>query len=157
VSALAAEARTVVHSCAASPPMEVLTAVGSHALSLDLSVVDIERAADSLAEFVDRGGDIWAGLPLTGPATDGPIDGVAGPPLRLLRRLRSALAIGHEQFAQRAVITPACGLAGQTIDVTRAAYAAAERLATRVEQGDVGGGSGQEESEAEEGALRDGS
>jgi methionine synthase II (cobalamin-independent) len=146
VRAAAAEAPTVVHSCAGSPPMDVLTSVGAHSLSFDVSLVRLEIVADSLAEFVDSGGDIWAGVPFPAPTTEGS----AEQPLRLLRRLRSVLAVDDEQFAERTVITPACGLAGQPLDVARAAYAAADRLATRIEQGDVG------DSPEAEGVLRDG-
>jgi hypothetical protein len=146
--------------------MGVLTSVGAHALSFDVSVVSLENEADSLAEFVDKGGDIWAGLPFTAPTTapttapsTAPSTADSAEHLRLLRRLRSVLAMDDEQFAERTVITPACGLAGQPLDVARAAYAAADRLATRVEQGEVGDSSAAESpaESAAEGVLRDGS
>jgi len=99
-----ASATTVVHCCADDVPLRLLGEAGAGALSLDISLLD--RAAwDALAEAVEAGTRVWAGvLP-----TVGELPTAAAAAQRLARAWRE-VGLPPERLRD-IVVTPACGLA----------------------------------------------
>lgn len=98
-------ARPVVHSCAAELPVALLRGAGFEAISFDLGLT---RAEDVWSEAFEAGVDLWPGA--VGVADQGP-----GAPDRVAQQLVdffSRLGFGEQAFVDRAVVTPACGLAG---------------------------------------------
>lgn len=119
---------TVIHCCAADPPLPLLRAVGPGALSVDTSLLR-PRGWEGLAVAVEDGIRLHAGA----VATDGSqtraqdvADGFADAWRRVGMPLSSLADV---------VVTPACGLAGQSPHVARAvqraAVDAAKELAER--------------------------
>ncbi|WP_420809041.1 methionine synthase [Amycolatopsis suaedae] len=110
----------VVHCCATRPPVALLREAGAGALSIDATRLDGAPAAllDELGEAWDSGVALLLGLV---PATDARVTlrDLAGPALRLTGRL----GFNRSTLAQRAVPTPACGLAGASADWVRRALA----------------------------------
>jgi methionine synthase II (cobalamin-independent) len=97
-------APTVVHCCAARPPIEVFTKSGAAGVAVDVSLLG-NAAWDQIAIAAEAGTTLYAGLvPTTGPIPEP--DHAAAP---LVRRWRE-LGLDPELMKQ-IVITPACGLA----------------------------------------------
>jgi hypothetical protein len=97
-------AHTVVHCCAARPPIEVFTKSGAAGVAVDVSLLG-NAAWDQIAIAAEAGTTLYAGLvPTTGPIPEP--DHAAAP---LVRRWRE-LGLDPELMKQ-IVITPACGLA----------------------------------------------
>ena len=124
---------TVLHSCAADPPVEMLVKTGAGAISLD--VAQLRTASwEQIAVAVEGGTQFWAGaiatsdavLAGTMPRPDSVADTVWTPWRTLGLDAASAGAV---------VITPACGLAGASPAAARSvlklAKAAAAVLAER--------------------------
>jgi methionine synthase II (cobalamin-independent) len=104
LSLLTAAAPTVVHCCAARPPIEVFTRSGAAGLAVDVSLLG-NAAWDQIAIAAEAGTTLYAGLvPTTGQIPEP--DQAAAP---LVRRWRE-LGLDPELMRQ-IVITPACGLA----------------------------------------------
>ena len=101
---------TVLHSCAAGTPIEMLVKTGVGALSLDLSLL---RTADweQIAAAVEGGTQLWAGVLATSP---GVLAGTLPRPDAVADTVWTPWrTLGLEAAAAGAVvITPACGLAG---------------------------------------------
>jgi Cobalamin-independent synthase, Catalytic domain len=119
---------TVVHCCAADPPVGVLARTGTEALSLD--VAGLGRTGwEEVATAVERGVALWAGV----VPTSGAVPSVAGAADAVWSRWR-ALGLDVGSLAS-VVLTPACGLAASTpVDArTRLTHAvqAASALAER--------------------------
>jgi hypothetical protein len=116
----AGAAGTVLHSCAAGVPIEMLVKTGVGALSLDVSLL---RTADweQIAVAVEGGTQLWAGAIATSDA------GLAGATGKLPRPDTVAdtvwtpwRTLGLDVAAAGAVvITPACGLAGASPQAAR--------------------------------------
>ena len=124
---------TVVHSCSTAVPFGIIRAAGADAISFDLS--QLRRGdEDAVAEAAEAGLGLLTGVMPAVPAPDvpgrpgpagatGPGDGsaearqAAERVIRLWRRLGLPL----ETCPGQAVITPACGLAGASLDQARAA------------------------------------
>jgi methionine synthase II (cobalamin-independent) len=104
LSLLTTAAPTVVHCCAARPPIEVFTKSGATGVAVDVSLLNTP-AWDQIAVAAEAGTTIYAGLvPTTGAV---PNKEQAAQPL--IRRWRE-LGLDPE-LLKEVVITPACGLA----------------------------------------------
>ncbi|MFC4000560.1 methionine synthase [Prauserella oleivorans] len=103
----------IVHCCARRPPVSLLRSAGAGALALDATLLDGAPGSllDEIGEAWDGGTELVLGLvPTEAPATPVTLREVAGPALRLVDRL----GFNRSILAERAVPTPACGLAGAT-------------------------------------------
>lgn len=99
----------VVHCCDAALDVALVAELGIAGVSLDLGVLD--RAGwESVGEYVDGGGELWAGIS-TGEAPATQANSVVAP----------WRAMGLKNADMRQVtITPPCGLAGQpTVAIAR--------------------------------------
>ncbi|MFG1816714.1 methionine synthase vitamin-B12 independent [Kribbella sp. NPDC049174] len=104
LSLVTGAAPTVVHCCAARPPIEVFTKAGATGVAVDISLLT-NPAWDQIAVAVEAGTTLYAGVvPTTGPL---PNQEQAAAPL--IRRWRE-LGLDPE-LLKKVVITPACGLA----------------------------------------------
>ncbi|GAA2035319.1 methionine synthase [Terrabacter terrae] len=118
---------TVVHCCAANPPLPLLRAARPSALSLDTSLLR-PREWEGVAVAVEDGIRLHAGLV--------PTDGSRTRPQELAGALLDAWdRIGLAQPAlAEVVVTPACGLAGVSPDVARAVQRAAVESAGELQE-----------------------
>lgn len=104
-----AGARTVLHSCAADLPVELIAGAGFDALSFDLTLA---TPGDIWASVFDGGLDLWSGvIPSLDPDSDSVSDKALG---KRAWDFFGALGFDAEEFADRIVITPTCGLSGAT-------------------------------------------
>lgn len=104
LSLVTGAAPTVVHCCAARPPIEVFTKAGATGVAVDVSLLT-EPGWEQLALAAEAGTTIYAGLVATTGLLPNP-EQAAGP---LIRRWRE-LGLDPE-LLKKVVITPACGLA----------------------------------------------
>ncbi|GHF81496.1 methionine synthase [Amycolatopsis bartoniae] len=112
----------VVHCCAPRPPFGLLRSAGAGALSFDATSLGGSPAKllDELGEAWDSGVELFLGLvPALDPGRPVTLREVAEPALRLADRL----GFNRSVLAERAVPTPACGLAGSTASWLRRALA----------------------------------
>lgn len=105
-------ATPVVHCCAAEVPVTLLAGAGFTAVSFDLSLAEPK---DVWSKAFEEGMDLWPG-----GAKD----------RRQLDRWFSSLGFDDATYGDRAVVTPACGLAGSTPAQARDALASAQQIAT---------------------------
>ncbi len=104
LSLVTTAAPTVIHCCAARPPIEVFTKSGATGVAVDISLLG-NPGWDQIALASEAGTTLYAGLvPTTGTL---PNPGQAANPL--IRRWRE-LGLDPE-LLKKVVITPACGLA----------------------------------------------
>jgi methionine synthase II (cobalamin-independent) len=107
----------VVHCCAAKPPVAVLARTGAGALLLDVAQLD-SSTWESVAVAVEAGTALWAGvLPTTGP-----LPRPAALAEAVWRRWRE-IGLDVASLAD-VVLTPACGLAGNSPERARTALKA---------------------------------
>ncbi|MBT0769728.1 hypothetical protein KIH74_12390 [Kineosporia sp. J2-2] len=113
--------RTVVHSCASKPPVDVLLKAGASALSLDVSQLGAQRW-EQVAEATENGTALWAGAVPTGAASrpEAVADAVWNPWRKLGLDPKAAADV---------VVTPACGLAGASPRQARSALKVAKEAA----------------------------
>jgi methionine synthase II (cobalamin-independent) len=104
LSLVTTQAPTVIHCCAARPPIEVFTKSGAAGVAVDISLLN-HAAWDQIAVAAEAGSTLYAGLIATTGALPNP-EQAADP---LVRRWRE-LGLDPEILKQ-VVITPACGLA----------------------------------------------
>ena len=97
-------APTVLHCCAARPPIEVFTKAGATGVGVDISLLG-DAAWDQIALAAEAGTTLYAGL----VATTGPLPNPEEGADPLVRRWRE-LGLDPE-LLKKVVITPACGLA----------------------------------------------
>ncbi|MGQ0839775.1 methionine synthase [Actinokineospora sp.] len=112
----------IVHCCANRPPVALLRSAGAEALSLDATLLGGLPAAlaDEIGEAWDAGTVLFLGVvPGTDPARPLTLRQATGPALRLVDHLGFPRSI----LAERAVATPACGLAGASTGWARRAMA----------------------------------
>lgn len=124
----AATARpVVVHCCAPRPPVSLLRRVGAGALALDATELDAISAtmADEIGEAWEEGMTLLLGLVPTSPST-ATLRETARPALDLVSRLGFPRRI----LTERAVPTPACGLAGASPQWARTALDRSVEVAT---------------------------
>jgi methionine synthase II (cobalamin-independent) len=117
----ATTAATVVHCCASDYPFLLVRDAGADAVSFDLATVG-RGNLDALAEVADGGLGLLVGaLPTDAPAGSKPRPprDTADAVVTLWRRM--TLAPGR--LAEQVVITPACGLAGLSLQLARTALA----------------------------------
>jgi hypothetical protein len=109
----AAGSPTVVHCCAAEPPVLLLHRAGARGVSVDLKLIGVGPSAldDQLGEVLEAGASLLAGLvpPVAGELSD-PAASVE-PVRRLWRRLGLPLGLFASPESP-VVVTPTCGLAG---------------------------------------------
>lgn len=125
---------TVVHCCAAEVPISLLRGAGADAISLDVALLP-RRSWEPLAEAVESGGQLWAGL-LT-PSTSAELSRA-----RAEQLLAPVLTLWHEVGLERArlvdvAVTPTCGLSGSTpdgaLEITASSVALARALADLID------------------------
>ncbi|MEV5962116.1 methionine synthase vitamin-B12 independent [Kribbella sp. NPDC051952] len=104
LSLVTTQAPTVIHCCAARPPIEVFTKSGAAGVAVDISLLN-HAAWDQIAVAAEAGSTLYAGLIATTGNLPNP-EQAADP---LVRRWRE-LGLDPEILKQ-VVITPACGLA----------------------------------------------
>jgi methionine synthase II (cobalamin-independent) len=105
--------RVVVHCCHPTPPLALLGATRADAVAVDLGAlggVDAPKdVLDALGELWEAGTELWLGVvPTTDPSAPPDLHDLATPALGLADRL----GFDRARLADRAVVTPACGLAG---------------------------------------------
>lgn len=101
----AAPALTVVHCCAARPPIEVFRKAGAGGVAVDVSLLT-DAAWEQIAFAVEDGTTLYAGVvPTTGPVPK------AEQAAALLTRRWHEIGLAQKSLVD-VVITPACGLAG---------------------------------------------
>ena len=128
------EVPVIVHCCAPEVPVRLLERAGAHAISLDLDLIDLDlvKALDPIGEFIDGGGRIFAGAVATRP----PSAGRAPSSAQVADRVRGwwrNLGFAEPMLAERVVLTPACGLAGASVDHARAALRVSVEAARRLD------------------------
>jgi hypothetical protein len=121
---------TVVHCCAAAPPLALLRATGPTALSLDTSLLR-PREWEGVAVAVEDGIRLHAGAV--------PTDGGRTRPQDLSASLVEAWTRTGLPLRSLAdvVVTPACGLAAASPEVARAVQRAAVETARELEERSV--------------------
>ena len=122
---------TVIHCCAAGPPLALLRATGLTALSLDTSLLR-PREWEGIAVAVEDGIRLHAGMV--------PTDGGRTRPQDLSAALVAAWTRTGLPLRSLAdvVVTPACGLAAASPDVARAVQRAAVETARELEERSAG-------------------
>ena len=104
-----AEARVLVHCCAADPPVALLQEAGVRGVLVDINQLS-GSAWDAVGVALEAGLEVGLGaLPTTAPGTS---------PDQVARRVMSALGdLGVEPIRSgQLLLTPACGLAGANPD-----------------------------------------
>lgn len=121
---------TIVHCCAADPPLPLLRSVGADALSLDVALLG-PRGWEGVAVAVEDGIRLHAGAV--------PTDGTSPRAQDVADRLESAWRrVGMPQGGLAdLVVTPACGLAGLAPDIARAVQRAAVDVASELDERSV--------------------
>ncbi len=127
VVAAAGERPTVVHCCAAYPPLPVLRASGASGLSLDTTLLT-PRGWEGVAVALEEGTSLYAGcLPTETDVTERAA-------AQQVSHMWDRIGLSRSDLA-RVTVTPACGLAGSTpaeaIARQRAVIDIARRLAAR--------------------------
>lgn len=120
---------TVVHCCAPEVPVRLVRQAGAVAVSLDLSLLDMDdpAAIDPLGEQLDSGFGLLAGaVPAVGPA---PSERAAA---ELVRTLWGRLGLAPDRLRDQLVVTPTCGLAGADPDRVRSVLVACRTAARRL-------------------------
>ena len=128
VLAVAEPGARVVHDCGDEPPVALFREAGADAVSVDVGVLDVARL-DAVAELVDGGGWLWAGVV---PSTDTTISSAQA--YERLGRLWSDLGFGESlaRMAHAVVPTPTCGLAGASAEYARHATAVLRETGQRL-------------------------
>lgn len=117
----------VAHCCHPTPPLALLGATGVDGVALDLSALDRSGAVlDAVGEQWDAGRELWLGLvPAVATGPEPELEALARPALDLADRL----GFDRARLADRAVVTPTCGLAGASPRWARTAMARTVELA----------------------------
>ena len=113
--------RTVIHSCAPKPPVDVLIRTGASALSLDIAQLNSQRW-EQLAEATENGLGLWAGAVPTsaGVRPEAVVDSIWNPWRKLGLDPKAVADV---------VVTPTCGLAGSSPQQARSALRLAQEAA----------------------------
>lgn len=120
-----ADTEVALHSCAADLPWKALLRSQVHAISVDLSTLTAADL-DGVGEFVDSGRTVLLGVvPTSAPDRRPAVEEVAKAVVAVTDRLGFARQVLRERIG----ITPACGLAGATLDWARTAIELAQKAA----------------------------
>jgi methionine synthase II (cobalamin-independent) len=121
----------VVHCCAPDVPVRLLEEAGAQALSVDLTLLDLDDVpkVDALGEYLDGGGRLIAGVvPPLGQRRPGVGKEAADRVLALWNRL----GFGLEQLPRQVSVSTTCGMAGASPDYARFAMEASREAAERL-------------------------
>ncbi len=129
----------LVHCCARDVPFRILTDAGAKAVAFDVSLLRGEKEQDALAEVVEAGLGILAGV-VPSPERDAPAPpGSPREPGAGVLELWHRMGIPAGGVDRQVVLTPACGLAGASLAGARAVLArcreAARLLPELIEEG----------------------
>ena len=109
---LALAPTSAVHCCAADVPIALLQRAGADAIAIDAALLTTAHY-DALGEAIDAGSALWLGV----------VPSDATPDLShartTIRRLWSGLGFAADELPDTVVPTPACGLAGSSIERVR--------------------------------------
>lgn len=131
----AVDAPVAVHCCAPRPPLRLLRAAGAAAVSLDLTLGDVDH--DAVGELVDGGGVVWLGVvPALGPGVPPTPRDVA----ELVRRLWRELGFDPDGLPGAVAVTPTCGLAGASLGWASSAYRLLRQVARALTEAPEGVG-----------------
>lgn len=119
-----AGAQVVLHCCAAEVPVGLVAGAGFDALSFDLSLA---AGSELWASVFDDGMDLWPGVVPIAPDDD-LSDAVL---VARIDAFFARLGFGVDAFADRLVVTPACGLAGSSPGWAQTALDLAQKTARR--------------------------
>lgn len=124
---LAAAEDTVVHCCAAHPPVELLHGAGASAVSIDATLLT-PQDDEAIGVAVESGAGLLLGLV---PSVDTRMEDLTAimEPARVLWR---RLGFDHDRLPGTVVVTPTCGLAGASPRHARAALTASAEIARRL-------------------------
>lgn len=119
----ATTAFSLVHCCARDLPLRIMKDAGAQAVGFDLSLLHGEEEQDQLAEVVEAGLGVLAGVVQTpGRSAPGAPPSPREPGARVLE-LWHRMGIAAGGLDRQVVLTPACGLAGASLAGARAALA----------------------------------
>lgn len=114
----------LVHCCAADVPWGLLRRSGAAMVGFDVDTVRTPDL-DGIGELLDAGVDLALGLvPTAAPERAPGWRDLADPATRLFDRL----GFSREMLSSRVTVTPACGLAGASLDWARSALRSANEL-----------------------------
>ncbi|MGN6472832.1 MAG: methionine synthase [Mycobacteriales bacterium] len=131
----AVDVPVALHCCASRPPLRLLRATGAAAVSLDLTLGDVDH--DALGEVVDDGGVMWLRVvPSLGPGVPPAPRDVADP----VRRLWRELGFDPDDLPAKVAVTPACGLAGASPGWANSAYRLLRQVARALAEAPEGVG-----------------
>ncbi|GAA2160674.1 MULTISPECIES: methionine synthase [Glycomyces] len=121
----------VVHCCAPDVPVKLLEEAGAQALSVDLTLVDLDDVpkVDALGEYLDGGGRLIAGVV---PSLGQPRPGVAKEAADRVQALWHRLGFDPEQLPRQVSVSTTCGMAGASPDYARFAMEASREAAERL-------------------------
>ncbi len=120
---------TVVHCCAARPPVALLAESGAGAVSLDATLLT-PRDDEALGLAVEGGAGLLLGVV---PSLDAPLSDL-GARMAPVTKLWNRLGFDAALLPERVVLTPTCGLAGASPAYARAALAACVELGRRLRE-----------------------
>lgn len=121
----------VVHCCAPNVPLRLLAEAGVRAVSLDLTLLDLDDvpAVDAFGEYLDGGGRMIAGVV---PATGEPRPDLAERAAERITGLWQRLGLAPERLPEQVSVATTCGMAGASPAYARAAMEASREAARRL-------------------------
>jgi methionine synthase II (cobalamin-independent) len=117
-------AASIVHCCAARPPVELLAGAGFGAISFDAALVE---PGEPWAAAFESGVDLWPGAVPPSSSDSSPAD-----VRRRIERWFDDLGFDDAAYGERTVVTPACGLANVSPGDARGALTLALQTAETV-------------------------
>jgi len=109
------EVPVLIHCCAADPPIDVFRTAGAAGVSVDLTLVDIDRdeELEPLAAGMEADLVLLAGVVSAAPSQPGlaEVPGSVGSTRRRIATMWERLGRPADELAARVAITPTCGLA----------------------------------------------
>lgn len=120
-----AAGQTSIHTCAVPIPWNVLQRSAIDAVAVDVALLQ-PADLDGVGEFLETGRTVQLGVvPTTRPADRPAAEEIAAAAAKVTDRLGFPRAV----LAERVGITPACGLAGATLEWARTAMELAQKVA----------------------------
>jgi methionine synthase II (cobalamin-independent) len=120
-----AGAEVVLHSCASELPWKLLQRSMIHAISVDVATLSASDL-DGVGEFIESGRTVMLGLvPSTAPGARPSAEEIAKAVVAITDRLGFPRSVLRERIG----VTPACGLAGATLQWARVAIELAQKAA----------------------------